>query len=928
MARCTDTEREAYQEYRRISEGEPLYRALRNAVLIFFLLQTFIFIPADWLLYPNHFVFFLVARVILNGLLCFIYCVTSWRYPIASSAVVCGAGATLFLVMVYQTGGVESGYYVGMILLVIGMGVLAPLSGKQASAIAAMLFAGYSLLPLYTKDPVNWPIFFRHLFFLGAACVEAGWASAYMDRMRFVDFKQKRELEAARDELAELDRAKSRFSANIHHELRTPLTLILAPLDSLRAGEFGRLPQAVERMLATMHANGRRLHKMINNLLDLSKVESQQFVIHRRAISLAPMVDELVMGAQALAARKGVEIFAAGFSGLPEVNADTEAIEKVLVNLVGNSLKFTERGGRIELRGECQGDAIALTVSDTGIGIPADKISSIFDRFAQVDASTTRRYEGTGIGLSLAKEMVELHRGQIWAESEGEGAGTTVRILLPIGEPDGDFEEEVLSDDSGASVALGRSIESIEADLNLGRGVETADSLVELERSVERWEGSREIAGVDAGVQRAPMNAPEVLIAEDNPDMRELLSLIVGREFRVRVTSNGREALEALRESAPDLVLSDVMMPEMSGIDLCKAIKEDIETQGIPVVLVTSKAEREMKIEGLERGADDYVTKPFHPRELLARVRSLVRVRALQKILADRNEILERTLKELKQAEVQLVQSERLAAVGELAAGIAHEVNNPVNFALNAARAMDGTVKELRDLANRVTTLDFGETERLAREVEELRAEQQSGRADDLAATLVELAEIVSDGLKRTHSLVRDLRDFAAVSQSQERVAGCDLAKGLRSTIQLLKYGLRERNARVELDIEDGVPSLCGDLGALNQVFLNLIKNAAEAFPPSGGSIQVSLRCDDGTLVVTVADDGPGIPEDSIPLLFEPFFSTKAAGEGTGLGLSISRRIVAAHGGELDVDSEVGRGTRFSVRLPVDPARLPDSQAI
>jgi two-component system NtrC family sensor kinase len=265
--------------------------------------------------------------------------------------------------------------------------------------------------------------------------------------------------------------------------------------------------------------------------------------------------------------------------------------------------------------------------------------------------------------------------------------------------------------------------------------------------------------------------------------------------------------------------------------------------------------------------------------------------------------------------------------VGELAAGIAHEVNNPVNFALNAARAMDGTVKELRDLANRVTTLDFGDTEQLARAVEELRAEQKSGRTDDLAATLVELAEIVSEGLKRTHSLVSDLSDFAAVRQSGERVVACDLGNGLRSTVQLLKYGLRARNASVELDIEDGVPTISGDLGALNQVFLNLIKNAAEAFPPGGGTIHVSLRSDDEALIVTVADDGPGIPEEAMPRLFEPFFTTKAAGEGTGLGLSISRKIVAAHGGEIEVNSEVGRGARFSVRLPLSPAPQPDSQA-
>jgi len=819
--------------------------------------------------------------------------------------------------MVYQTGGVDSGYYVGLILLIIGLGVLVPLSGGQTCGIATFFFAGYFFLPLYTKDPVNWVTFFQKLFFLGAACIEAVWACVYMDRMRFLDFKQKRELEAARDELAELDRAKSRFSANIHHELRTPLTLILAPLDSLRSGEMGELPEPVERLLATMQANGRRLHKMINNLLDLSKVESEQFEIHRRPIRLAPLVDELLTGAQALAERKGIAISGVGFSELPEINADAEAIEKVLVNLVGNAVKFTDRGGRVELRAWSRGGEVEIAVSDTGIGIPAEKLASVFDRFAQVDASTTRRYEGTGIGLSLAKEMVELHGGRIWAESDGVGAGTTMRLVLPIGEPDDDRDDEVLSDGFGGSLGMGHSIEAMEADLNLEREAGIGDHLVEIERSVERWEGARQAAREGAGSQFAPESAPEVLIAEDNPDMRALLSMILSREFRVRVASNGREALEALRESEPDLVLSDVMMPEVSGIELCKAIKECPETQAIPVVLVTSKAEREMKIEGLERGADDYVTKPFHPRELLARVRSLVRVRGLQKILAERNETLERALTDLKQAEVQLVQSERFAAVGELAAGIAHEVNNPVNFALNAARAMDASVKELRDLAQRVARLDLQGSDRLAHEVEELRAIQQSGRVDDLAGTLLELAEIVGDGLKRTHSLVRDLRDFAKVSRSHERVAGCDIGKGLRSTIQLLKYGLKERNASVELEIEDDLPTICGDLGALNQVFLNLIKNAAESFPAEGGSIRISLARDGESLLATVADNGPGIPEDVMPRLFEPFFTTKAAGEGTGLGLSISREIVVAHGGELEVDSEVGRGTRCSVRLPL-----------
>jgi signal transduction histidine kinase len=824
--------------------------------------------------------------------------------------------------MVYQTGGADSGYYVGFILLIIGLGVMVPLTGRQSFSIGSMIFTSYALLPVYSKDPVAWSTLFQHLFFLGAACVEAGWASAYMDRMRFADFKQKRELESARDELAELDRVKSRFSANIHHELRTPLTLILAPLDTLRSGELGALPASVERMLATMHANGRRLHKMINNLLDLSKLESHQFTLHRRPMRLEALVDELITGARPLGERKGVELAVEGFSDLPQVNGDSEALEKVLVNLVGNALKFTETGDRICVSAEQRGNEIAMAVSDTGLGIPTNKLDSIFDRFAQVDASTTRRYEGTGIGLSLAKEMMELHGGQIWAESEGEGTGTTIRLILPIGEPDEQDDEDILQDDRGGTLDVGRAIAEVEADLNLVNNSMPGKSMIEMERTVERWE--RNHAGGEADVEVAPLgpDTPEVLIAEDNPDMRSLLKMIVGREFRVRVASNGREALDALRESHPDLVLTDVMMPEMSGIELCGAIKECEETRAIPVVLVTSKAEREMKIEGLEFGADDYVTKPFHPRELLARVRSLVRVRNLQKALSVRNEALELALKKLKQAQVQLVQSERLAAVGELAAGIAHEVNNPVNFALNAARAMESTVKELREIATNISALDSGDIEQLGRQLEVFRASEQHRAADDLVATLIELAGIIGEGLKRTHSLVGDLRDFAAVGRSTEQVAGVDIEAGLLSTIQLLKHNLAQRRAAIELDIEEDLPTIHADSGALNQVLLNLIKNAAESFGENGGSIRVTLGREADAVVVTIGDNGPGISAEVMPLLFDPFFTTKDAGEGTGLGLSISQNIIRAHGGELNVESEVGIGTRFMIRLPISPAAV------
>jgi hypothetical protein len=180
-------DQELYRSYRLMTEAEHIGPALRNAVLIFILLQTIVFIPADWVIFPDKFLFFFAARMILNVVLCAIYFLSANRFPIASSIAVGAVGAALFLMMVYQTGGTNSGYYVGFILLTIGLGVLVPLSGKQALGIGAMIFGFYALLPIYGKEQVNWSALFQHLFFLGAACVEAAWAAAYMDRMRFLN---------------------------------------------------------------------------------------------------------------------------------------------------------------------------------------------------------------------------------------------------------------------------------------------------------------------------------------------------------------------------------------------------------------------------------------------------------------------------------------------------------------------------------------------------------------------------------------------------------------------------------------------------------------------------------------------------------------------------------------------------------------------
>jgi signal transduction histidine kinase len=828
--------------------------------------------------------------------------------------------------MTYRTGGPESLYYTGLILVLVGMPVLLSITPLESLAISLPTCLGFGLSPLVTSGPLRFETFGISLIFVGSGALESFVSCLLLTRARVREFEQRREIERARDELKQLDREKSRFTANVHHELRTPLTLTLAPLEGLLAGEFGAVSELQRSYLKTMHANALRLLKLINNLLDLAKIESRQLEIRRRKTDLASLVLGLLEGARPLAERKGVAVSWQGFEGLAPLHLDPDAIEKVVVNLVGNALKFTESGGRIEVRAEPaepgQEGGAHLVVADTGLGIPSDQLERIFDRFAQVDASSTRRHEGTGIGLSLARELVELHGGRIWAESEGLGQGTSVHVVLPPGEADAPAEEELLEGGAAAAGApRGKALAAMEADLDFEPRDRAELSLIEVRRHVARERGESEVPGAEAPGAAAPADAPELLICEDNADMRRLLAFLLGKEFRVRLARNGREGLESARAGPPDLVLTDVMMPELSGTELCRALKADPATRGIPVVLVTSKAEREMKIEGLELGADDYVTKPFHPRELLARVRSLVRLHRLQAELALRNQELQRSnaelaraLAELREAEVQVVQAERLAAVGELAAGIAHEVNNPVNFAQNALRTLRSYVEDLCRFAEEVAALPLSDPGGLPARLAGLAKRRQELGIEELAEGLGELVGIAGEGLERTQRLVGDLRDFAAPGAGPRRPV--DLGRGLRSTLALVQHAMARAGVRVEVEIPAALPPVLGDAGALNQVFLNLLKNAAEALEGRGGTVRVTARPAGASVAVEIRDDGPGIAPEVRARLFEPFFSTKEAGRGTGLGLSICRRIAAEHGGRVEVESEAGAGTTFTVVLP------------
>ena len=253
--------------------------------------------------------------------------------------------------------------------------------------------------------------------------------------------------------------------------------------------------------------------------------------------------------------------------------------------------------------------------------------------------------------------------------------------------------------------------------------------------------------------------------------------------------------------------------------------------------------------------------------------------------------------------------------MGELAAGVAHEVNNPINFAMNSLRALRGYVEDVRSMTERVASLDLMNTGALERELRELEKLRERLEFDELADTLGELVDIVNEGLERTHRLVADLRDLAAPDTGRQ--PHVDIARGLETTLQLVKHTFRDGGLDLKADVPERLPPIDGDPRALNQVFLNLLKNASEALDGRDGTVRLSARAEGDVIRVRVSDDGPGIPDETLARIFEPFFSTKGAGKGSGLGLSISRRIANEHGGSLEVASSAEAGTTFTLTLPI-----------
>ena len=690
--------------------------------------------------------------------------------------------------------------------------------------------------------------------------------------------RSKRNLQHSLEKLRESDRHKTEFFSNISHELRTPLMMILSPLEQIARREPQSCSEQARSLLGAAEVNAHRLLKLINQLLDFAKLESGHARLRPEAVSLNEFIGRLAESARPLAEQRGLNLALELDPAVGIITADEEKLDTIITNLVSNAIKFTPAGGRVTVRtaaAESELSAfdepqVLIEVEDTGIGIDEQDLVRLFHRFSQIDGSPSREFAGTGLGLALVKELVELHEGRVDVAS-APGRGSRFCVTLP----------------ARCAQPAGRG--GTESPTPVIRGDRFADLL------------QCDALDAELGSEPGPAGAATVLVVDDLPEVRHMVGQVLREEYRVVYAADGESGWHAVLRERPDLIISDVMMPRVDGYEFCRRVKQRPESAAIPFVLLTAQAQLTLKIEGLNCGADDYLVKPFNSEELLARVRSLLRLREMHSDISDKNQRLERALGELQRTQHQLIQSEKMSSLGQLVAGLAHEINNSINAVYNGIPTM------------------IERTERLQRLVDvALRDQDPDGSAvrRDVGAAFARirtLASVVEEGANRTARIIGDMRKFSHPGVAA--VERFNLSAALDVCVNLLDKQFRER-VRVHRDY--GLAGeVRGPASQLHQVFLNLLTNAVQAMP-DGGEIFIRTRREGDRVVISIRDTGGGIPDDVQPRIFDPFFTTKPPGQGTGLGLSISYGIITRLGGTIECHSLVGIGTEFIIRLPAD----------
>ncbi len=809
--------------------------------------------------------------------------------------------------MIMVTDGASSPYYAGLNLVLLVVAMIAHWTFRQSSiafVLVVLMYLTACLVNYEEHRAVDSGALVNNLYFLVVTGLIVIVGSHYHSQLRRREFQSRFELDKSRQrleesnrKLLEMDETKSRFFANVSHELRTPLTLLLAPLETLIHDDRYRLDSQAREWLLTMHANGMRLLKLINDLLDLVRIESGALAIQREPILLSEFLQGLGNELRHAAMDKRVRLEIGVEPPLSSVLADRDKLEKVILNLLFNAIKFTPAGGRIRLRACRKDDSWHCEVSDTGIGIAPQQLPFIFDRFWQGDTSSRRKYQGLGIGLALVKELVEAQGGEIRADST-VGQGTTIGFTLPFLEPIPPAAPETAPSAPPQKASEGASQSALEAEdaaavstavPEAPAGAPQAEWLAALYRRAEFFPGMVPVQSSARAGELPPMPAvgarPRILIADDEPDMLRFLRSQLQSHFEVLEAVDGQQAIDKTVQFLPDLVLCDMMMPEKDGLQVCREIRERTATRNLPIVILTARADERTKISVLAAGANDFLTKPFSSTELHVRLTNLLSAHEFERRLATQNKRLEALVDQLKETEAQLVQNEKMASLGRLSAGIIHEINNPLNYVITG----------IHFLKSRLASLPA-----------ESRPEAS------------EILQDIEEGTERIKVIVSDLRAFCHPQGA--RAEPIEVGSLVGMAIRFLSHELKN-GIQVDLDIET-YHRIYADRNRILQVLINLLQNSVQSLRkkafPNGEQpvVRIQSRIDGNHDLILVRDNGLGIAPENVDKIFEPFFTTKDVGEGTGLGLSICYQIMREHHGEIRVRSEPNRFCEFALEFP------------
>ena len=654
-------------------------------------------------------------------------------------------------------------------------------------------------------------------------------------------------LQAANEELArlyektkELEQLKTEFFANVSHELRTPLTLILYPAQRLLTA--ARIDETAARnTLESISRNSWLLLKHVNDLLDVSKLEAGQLKANYAPADLAQLLRLAGSHFEPLAAEKSLDFTIQTPAGIP-AEVDAEKMQRVFFNLLSNAFKFTPPQGRIRctLREEKE-LSVVLEVADSGPGIPPDFREAVFERFRQVHSGANRRFGGTGLGLAIAREFVGLHDGTILIGDAPEG-GALFTVSLPRKAPEGTVLGAVTRQELGTEHLAQQEIAGLQGP------------------TLRQVPGSKD------------PKSPLVLVIEDNAEMNRFICECLADEYRLEAAYDGKAGLEKAAALKPDLIVCDVMMPEVSGDMVVQALRSNRQLETTPVIMLSAKADDDMRVELLRAGAQDYIMKPFSADVLRARVGNLIAIKRA-------NDRIRRLNNELAMANKEL---------DAFSYSVSHDLRAPLRAVQNFSALL------ARDATQRLTEKD-----------QELLGYICAGSAEmgQLINGLLNFSRFAREPLLRTPLNVGQLVREVLESQQQE-----------------------QDDRQVEIHVGE-LPDCTADRTLLKQVFVNLLSNAFK-YTRRREKAEITVGCEErqGEKVYFVRDNGAGFDMQFADKLFGVFqrLHDKEEFEGTGVGLSLVQRIIQRHGGRIWAEAEVEKGAVFYFTLPEQDLAVSD----